>query len=499
MTRRPRGLASRINDLIAPWAPSLALEREAALVRRNVLQARASHYHAAGRTPRSKDFRANRSDAVESARWDGERLSWIARDQLRNNPRVVRIRRALTAQVVGAGIRPSVRLRGGDEDGARRARIEGLLRGHCLGLSWDADGLKTMLGQQALGFGAIVADGEVLFRRRFRRPADGHPLNFQVQLLEADYLDRTVDGQLRNGNVAVQGVEFDRIGRRVAYHLYTAHPGGRLGPPPVRRISAENVIHAFDPGRPGQVRGVSWFAPVLTLLHEMQKYQDGQVKRQEIAALFAGILRTDQSAESLESEIGTLSPGSILTIGDDEAMEFTDPPKVDGYEAFMRVTDRTIAAAMGMTYEALTGDYSNVNYTSGRMGRMDVDPMIRDWQQNLMVAQVCAGFGRWIKEAVEDVADIPAGSWDLHWTPPVRPVVDPTKDYKANETAMRSGQRSRRQVIRESGNDPEAVEAEIAEERAWEAENAIVLSSNAGAGVESGDVIVPPDDTPRRE
>lgn len=493
-----RRLASRLNDLLAPFAPSLALSREAALVRRDVLQARAAHYNAAGRTPRSKDFRANRSDAIEASRWDGERLSWVARDQLRNNPRVTRIRRALTAQVVGAGIRPSVRWRG-QGDPAARAQVEDLLRAHCMDLSWDADGLKTMLGQQALGFGSIVADGEVLFRRRMRRRSDGHPLNFQVQLLEADYLDRTVDGQLRNGNMAVQGIEFDGLGRRVAYHLYAAHPGGRLGPPPVRRVLAENVIHAFDPLRPGQVRGVSWFAPVLTLLHELQKYQDGQVKRQEIAALFAGVLKTDQSADSLESEIGTLSPGSILTIGDDEAMEFTDPPAVEGYEAFMRVTDRTIAAAMGLTYEALTGDYSTVNYTSGRMGRMDVDPMIRDWQQNLMVAQVCAGFGRWIKEAVADVADVPPTAWELSWTPPVRPVVDPTKDYKANETAMRSGQKSRRQVIRESGNDFEAIESEIAEERAWEDERGVVFTSNAGASADSPPEAPDTEDTTRRQ
>jgi capsid protein len=149
----------------------------------------------------------------------------------------------------------------------------------------------------------------------------------------------------------------------------------------------------------------------------------------------------------------------------------------------MKVTDRTIAAAMGLTYEGFTGDYSGVNYTSGRMGRMDVDPQIRDWQQNLMIAQVCAGFARWIAEAIADVTDIPASAYEIIWTPPVRPVVDPTKDYKANETAMRSGQKSRRQVVREAGGDPEKVEAEIREERAWATGHSLVFTSDAGASV----------------
>jgi lambda family phage portal protein len=300
-------------------------------------------------------------------------------------------------------------------------------------------------------------------------------------VLEADYLNATIDGKLSNGNTAVQGIEFDRIGRRVAYHLYKSHPGARTGGMPATvRVAARNIIHAFDVQRPGQVRGVTWFAPVITLLHELQKYQDGQVKRQEIAAMFAAIFRTSESADGVEKDIGTLSPGSVMTISGDEELDFTDPPEVDGYEAFMRVTDRAIAAGVGLTYEGYTGDYSGVNYSSARMGRMDTDPNIRDWQMNLMIAQVCDGLARWIQEAIEDVSDIPTLAYDLVWTPPVRPVIDPTKDYKANEIAMRSGQKSRRAVIRESGHDPRAVEAEIDEERDWEDERGVVLTSNAG-------------------
>lgn len=482
----PRG--PFLNDLIARFAPGLALSREVNAARRRMLVANMSgHYDGAGRGSRASDFRVNRSDANEAIRADRDRLSWIARDMVRNNPRVVKIKRQLTGNVVGAGIVPSVRWKseGGD---ASRARVEDLLRRHCLSTNMDADGLRTIFGLQSGGFSSIVIDGEVLFRRRYRSPRDGWPLNFQVQMLEADFLDKNVDGDLGNGRYAVQGIEFNAIGKRVAYHLFKQHPGGRgLGFPDTVRVPAEHVIHAFDPDRAGHQRGVSWLAPIIPMLHELHKYQDAQIKRQEIAAMFAGIFSTERPSAEIDEELGQLSPGSILTVGSDEALDFTTPPPVDGYEPFMKVTDRTIASAMGLTYEGFTGDYSNVNYTSGRMGRMDVDPQIRSWQLNLMVAQVCAGFSRWISEGVEDVTDIRADAYELVWTPPVRPVIDPTKDYKANETAMRSGQKSRRQVVREAGGDPDKLEAEILQERKWANEAGMVFTSDAGAsGADQG-------------
>ena len=484
-----RTVAQRLTDIIAPFAPSYALSREVAMTQRDVLRSRAGNFEGAGRGPRGKDFRINRADAVEASRADQQRLSWIGRDMMRNNPRVVKIRRQLVSNVVGTGILPSVRWLDGEggrqvleNKDPRLVRVEKLMRDHCLTTDFDADGKLSMLGMMSLGFGSIVIDGEVLFRRRFRRSGDGYPLNFQVQVLEGDYLNRDIDGELSNGNYAVQGIEFNRVGKRVAYHLYADHPGGRRGYVlQTRRVDARNIIHAFDVTRPGQQRGISWIAPVITLLHDLHRYQDGQVKRQEIASLFAGILKTTDSADELEADLPSLTAGTIFQLGEGEELDFNDPPSVDGYESFMNVTDRTIAAAMGITYEALTGDYSKVNYTSGRMARMDVDPNVRDWQQNLLIGKICHGFASWFREGVEDVADIDPDLYEIGWTPPVRPVIDPTKDYKADEVAMRSGQKSRRQTIRERGGDPDKVDTEIQAERSWANQNGLIFSSDAGA------------------
>lgn len=475
-------LGSMINDLIMPFAAGVALRREAAMQRRVLLQSMSGggHYNGAGRTARGKDFRANSSDAVESMRADRARMGWIAQDMLRNNPRVVKAVRQIVNNIVGAGIQYSVRMTD-PLDIETKAKIEAMIKRHCGSRDLDADGMLSLYGLQQLAMSTVVGPGEVLLRRRLRRQEDGLSLPFQVQILECDYLNENIDGRLPNGNMAVQGIEFNGIGKRVAYHLYVEHPGGRYGTGgATRRVTADNIIHAFDVRRPGQKRGMTWLAPVITLLHELQKYQDGQVKRQEIAALFAGIYKSEETSDELEDALSEMSPGAIMKIGSDEELEFTDPPSVDGYEPFMRVTDRTIAGAVGVTYEGFTGDYSQVTYTSGRMGRMDVDPNFLHWQKNLAIAQICDSLGAWIKEAVTDVTGIDPSAWSLDWTAPRRPVLDPTKDWPAYEDARRAGFMSRRQVIRETGGDPDKVEAEILEENAWAQKHSVTLSSDAG-------------------
>lgn len=483
--RSGRPFAVMINDLIGAVAPRLALSREIARSRRDLL-VRSSHYDAAGRSDRAKDFRVNRSDAVEAGRYERGRLSWIARDMLRNNPRVVKAQRQLVNKVVAKGIMPSV-VPANPDDLETKSRVEKLIRMHWGRTSIDADGLCNIFGQQGLSLATTALSGEVFLRRRFRRAADRLPLPYQVQALEPDYLVDTIDGTLPNGNRAVQGIEFDRLGRRVAYHFYAEHPGGRYGAGiQVRRVAAENVIHVFDMQRPGQARGVTWFAPILTLLHELQKYQDGQVKRQEIAAMFAAILKHEEDADALKEDFGELRSGAILNIGSDEEMTFTDPPTVEGYEPFMRGTDRTLAGGLGLTYEEFTGDYSNVNYSSARMGRIDTEPNTERWQSHMMVPMFCDRQAEWFKEAAAFARGIDPDSYDIVWTPPKRPLVDPRLDFAAFEKARRAGFASRRSFIRQTGNDPAAVEAEILEEQKWANENELAFSSDGAVSATGG-------------
>ena len=128
----------------------------------------------------------------------------------------------------------------------------------------------------------IVESGEVLIRRRHRRPSDGLALPLQIQVLEADFLDTGKHLSLPNGGKIVRGVEIDAIGRRVAYWLFRNHPGSsNLTSSTVRfgqssRVPASEILHVYSIYRAGQARGASWFSPVLIRFNDFDDLADAR-------------------------------------------------------------------------------------------------------------------------------------------------------------------------------------------------------------------------------
>jgi len=124
----------------------------------------------------------------------------------------------------------------------------------------DADGQLDFYGLQTLACREMVEAGEVLVRRRPRRPGDGVMPPVQLQLLEADFLDATRNGALGAGQ-AVQGIEFDALGRRRAYWLFGAHPGDAThsltGGLTSCAVPAREIAHVYEKQRK-QARGVPW-------------------------------------------------------------------------------------------------------------------------------------------------------------------------------------------------------------------------------------------------
>jgi hypothetical protein len=95
----------------------------------------------------------------------------------------------------------------------------------------DADGRSTSTAWRPAAYRAMEQDGEVLVRLRPRRLADGLAVPLQLQLLEIDWLDSTRNSLLGGspdvapGNVVIEGIEYDPLGRVAAYWLWDQHPG----------------------------------------------------------------------------------------------------------------------------------------------------------------------------------------------------------------------------------------------------------------------------------
>jgi capsid protein len=138
-----------------------------------------------------------------------------------------------------------------------------------------------------------------------------------------------------------------------------------------------------------------------------------------------------------------------------------------------------IASGIGVPYEALTGDLTGVNFTSGRMGWLEFQRNIGSWQGNMFVPQVCQGVWQWFADAAELSGIAGARGATVSWNPPAREMIDPTKEIPAIRDKIRAGLSSLTTEQRRQGVNPEDLQQEIIDDNKRLDDNEIVLDSDA--------------------
>ena len=464
---------SILDRFLGALAPGVALRRTRARLALTAARGVLANYDAATVGRRGKSWKVSSADADGAARRRG-RLAHITRDMIRNTPFAARGQMVIANNVVGGGILPKMTV----VPDAVQAEGRDLIKRHYESRSIDADGQSTLYGLQRLAMFAVIDAGEVLIRRRRRRLSDGLALPFQIQVIEADFLDTAKEGQTGNGGVILEGIEFDRLGRRVAYWLFDEHPGAssaalRRGFKS-RRVPASEIAHIYRADRPGQRRGVSWFAPVALSLQDFADNQDAKLMQQKIAACFAAFrvdLDGDTSSGVVEGadddgkDIATIQPGAVYDLRPGEDIRFAAPPKVEGFDEFARVVLRSAAMGLGITYEALVGDLGSVNFSSARMGRIEMNRNVEAWQWHMMVPQFLEPLARWTLEAWALQAGQPeALDARIEWAPPPLTMADPRLEAAAAKARREIGLTSLQWEQRSWGLDPEDVHREQLED-----------------------------------
>lgn len=442
------------------------------------------HYEAASHSRRTKGWNRKTGDANSVIRRALVELRTHARDLAENNGWAKHGRRVLANNIVGTGIVPKA-------IGTDITKVMALWKAWADKTQCDAAQRLTFSAMQSLVIKTLVTDGEVLVRRRVRPLESGLAIPLQLDILEADFLDETQDQALPGGGKVVQGVEYDASGRRVAYWLFDQHPGdahaaGILS----RRVPAADVLHIYDLERAGQSRGVSWLAAAIVPLKDFDEYEDATLMRQKIAACFAAFVENDDTSQPIgeedptNDEIETLQPGMVHYLQPGRKISFGSPPSVTD-NTFSTQTLRKIARAVGVTYEDLTGDYSQVNYSSARMSRLVHFGQIRDMQWHMLIPLFCDEVWRWAMEAARTAGLISAVP-DVGWTAPGMPLIEPDKEARAAQLMVRNGQLTFSEMIREQGGDPEAHLAEYAADMAKLKSLGIKLDTNVADVSQAG-------------
>jgi len=468
----------------------------------------ASGYDGASRSPRLTKWAAPSSGPNSMLSGSVGTLRARSRDAVRQIGYAEAGVSTLVSNIVGTGIKPQFTT----PDAAFNKVLAELF------LEWtdesDAEGRLDFYGQQALAVRSMIEGGDGFARLRTRRLEDGLSVPLQIQLLEAEYVPEDKNSGGTGSNVVRCGVEFDTIGRPFAYHMHKTHPNDGpnyavLGSFNTIPVPASEVAHLAATLRPGQVRGEPWLTRALVKLHDLDKYDDAQLVRQQIAALFAGFV-TDTGDDSMgdegdvfggaiaddgELELASLEPGTMQVLPRGKNVNWSEPPSPgDSYADFVRQQMRSVSVSLGTLYEQLTGDYSQINDRTFRAAVNEFRRKCATWQHHLVVFQWCRPIlRRWAELAILSGRITPPKGVTVgqiaraKWVPQGWEYINPVQDVQAKRLEVRSGFRSRSEVVSSAGFDVEQVDTEIASDNKRADDNKLVFDTDArqvsGSGV----------------
>jgi lambda family phage portal protein len=370
--------------------------------------------------------------------------------------------------------------------------------------SWaDADschtaGLLGLADIERVCAAELVVSGEILIR--FVRQPFGHdneiPLGLEV--IEADrLLDNWQTARAPNGNLIRMGVEIDQWHRPVAYWFNPSHPGdyqfATFQPNRFMRVPAADVLHLYTISRWPQTRGEPMFHATLNTAHDIGGFEEAEIVKARASANVVGFIKAHESVVPDEVQGGrqliNTEPGTWqrLLPGEDVAgFNATSPnPAVEG---FLRHMVRKMAVGVGISYEALSRDYTNASYSSSRMGLLDDRDayrvlqgfFIRRFRQRLhrewMDAATLVGAIKPGNDYFSNARKYQAAAFKPRgWT-----WIDPTKEVAAYKAAVRSGFMSNADVISQTngGADIEDVYKALQEERELATELDLVIDTD---------------------
>jgi len=433
--------------------------------------------------------------------YSGDTLRARARDLGRNNGYAVNAADTFVANLIGAGIKPSSLVK----DAGLKAKIAQAW------LDWtdeaDADGTTDFYGLQALAAREMFSAGEYFLRIRYRRLEDGLVVPMQLQGLPAEMLPLEKTEQLPNGNVIRCGIEFDAIGRRIAYWFFRRHPSDATDPSFAAgdiytRVPADEVIHLRRWREGGQIRGEPWITPAMVKLFHLDTYDDAELDRKKVAALFAGFITQadtqepvvqgeEDDGEGEGNSIAPMEPGQLQVLGPGEKIEFSEPADSGAsYEPFQWRTLLQVSAALGVPYANLTNDLKSANYSSLRAGLVEFRRRLEQVQHSVIVFQLCRPvWNAWLAQAaLSGAVPMPGFAKNarelsrVKWIPPKFEWVDPKKDQEAEILAVQNGFKARSDVIEGTGSDPEETDARIVADKKREKALGLDFSAAATAG-----------------
>lgn len=451
-----------------------------------------------------------------------------SRDLIRNHGLASAVMQTKVDNILGdTGLRlqarPNARLLGWEEKKARawaqdvEARFEDYAEGEDFEV--DATGRTNLHGQAGLVLRSVLSNGDALalplwLKRPGRRTATA------IQLVESDRLSNPNDAM--DTATLRGGIEIDRYGRPVAYHIRTTHPADLLVGgaerkweriPATTKWGRRRVLHVCEPDRVASRKARPALSAVLGDFRTLGDYQRAELQSALTNAMVAAILEAPMDGATIADLFGDgqtyvemregapelrLKRNSILRTFPGEKLSSYNPGRPnDAFAPFMDSLLHILAAGLNIPYELLLKDFSKSNYSSARAALMEAWRHFlgrRDFLRRLFYRPV---YALWLEEKVNaGVIEAPgfyanrAAYTRSRWTGPGRGSVDPLKEAKATETDLATGVTTLEQECAERGLNWE----EVLEQRKREQDKIEGLGLNLGQAPEVDPRLLADDD-----
>lgn len=421
----------------------------------------------------------------------------------------------LENNVVGSGPRlsstPDYRALGKSKEweGEFSRQVESAFRSWWETRDCDAHGhLSGGLLTRQVFHGALI-NGSGLVLPLWIPPERGRKWALQLQAVESDRLSNPQDAadtdKLRGG------VEINAIGRPVAYHIRTSHPGDRYylwGQHEQfrwERVAAETewgrkrVLHVFYPDRAGQNRGKPVLASVVAQFRMLDSYQRTELEAAIMNAVIAAAIETPLDGETAGDLFGVKDPldkNTQIQLHEKYKSEITRQMKgamflnlpvgsklnawspgrpSEQFGPFVESVIRNIAASLNLPYELLMKDFSKTNYSSARAAILEAGRMFvthREWLKVTFLDEVYALFlEEAISKRVVDMVTLKEYYANRYayakaaWIWPGRGWVDPVKEAEGARRRIKNKLSTLQRECGEQGLDYEEVLEQLAKEK----------------------------------
>lgn len=318
-----------------------------------------------------------------------------SRDLVRNNPIAGGAINTVVTSVVGTGLMLQSQVDRGvlgfsQEQAAewqRQAELEFRL--------WqqDSDITRTQdfYEQQDLVFRGSLESGDIfVLTPHVRRP--GSPYGLKLQVIESDRVSNPKG--TRDTSQFCAGVEMDKNGAPVAYHIQRSHPGDltralrewdrvdAFGKQSGRR----NVLHLYKRLRPGQTRGEPYLAPVIEPLKQLGRYTEAEIMAAVVAGMFTVFVKSETGAglamgnqTGMGRETGAkasdtdakLGYGAMVDLADGEDISTANPGRPNtAFDPFVLAIMRQIGMRLELPFEVLVKHFT-ASYSAARAALLE--------------------------------------------------------------------------------------------------------------------------------